>query len=252
MKKLLLSIFILFANNIQAQYLKINQIECSISKQEHAKIEKLLAYERMFINELFDTDETTFAPVTINIYGKNKAYRAVRDSYRVTKQSDGFYVPAINEAFLYKGSNMMEVCLHESSHSLFSANLKNAPRWLNEGLAEFFETFDFNENAELYASPQEGRLKSIRMGINLKERNRLQKYLEMNSSAFYKESADDNYNTSYSLIYFFIKTQNIEALKKIIKLIKEGKSSTDAITETFGTFEYFESRYNMFYTHSKY
>lgn len=251
MKTLLLLFIITLYGTANAQYLKINTINCKINNDEQLKIEKLLAYERMFFNELFNTDETISAPVIINVYGKNKDYRAVRDSYQVTKQSDGFYLPHINEAFIYKGSDFLPICLHEGSHSLFSSNFKNAPRWLNEGIAEFFETFDFNENGELYASPQEGRLKSIRSGIALKDSNRLQNYFNINSNAFYRESADDNYNTAYSIIYFFIRSRNSEALSTIIKLLKEGKSSQNALETVFGSFKAFEDRYNMFYSFGK-
>lgn len=58
-----------------AQYVEINTVNCKISDTEQKKIEKLVAYERMFCNDFFETSNNITVPVKINFYGKAKDYR---------------------------------------------------------------------------------------------------------------------------------------------------------------------------------
>ncbi|WP_443938257.1 DUF1570 domain-containing protein [Pedobacter sp. MW01-1-1] len=244
----LLTITLTISLQLQAQYVHIKTISCTIVEKEQKKIEKLITYQRMFYNEIFQTENNLFAPINITLYGKNKDFKAVKDSARVFKQADGFYVPQTNQAYLLKNSNFTSVCLHETSHSLFHSNSAIAPKWLNEGLAEFFETFDLDEKGALYSYPQSGRIKLIKEGIALNDTTRLRNFFKTNDGRFYKEDITDNYSTAYSIVFFFIKSKNSEALKNIIRLIKTGTSSEKAIALTYGgNFHTFEAAYNRFY-----
>ncbi|WP_293785311.1 DUF1570 domain-containing protein [uncultured Pedobacter sp.] len=248
MKKfLLLVIANMICASLYAQYVDINLVNCKISDTEQKKIEKLIAYERMFCNEIFETRENITAPVKLNLYGKSKDYRLVQKTYKAPVNSAGFYIAAINEAFVYKSSDFISVALHEASHSIFQLNFKNSPKWLNEGLAEFFETLDFDSDGNLYAYPQSGRIKSIKAGIDLKNSERLKNFFRIYSGSFYGHNVDDNYNTAYSVIYFFVKSKRGDMLKNIIKLISQGYDTEKAIELTFGSFDKFEERYKQFY-----
>ncbi len=252
MKKRLL---FLLANLISlasfAQYVEINLVNCKISDTEQKKIEKLIAYERMFCNEIFETRENITAPVKINLYGKSRDYRVEQKKYNVPASSDGFYIDAINEAFVYKNRDFISVALHEASHSIFQFNFKKSPRWLNEGLAEFFETLDFDSEGNLYAYPQSMRIKSIKAGIDLKDSERLKKFFNIYGGSFYGHEALDNYNTAYSIIYFFVKGKRTEILKKIIRLTNQGYDTEKAIAQVFGSFASFEESYKLFYSYQK-
>jgi len=250
-KLLLIILANMFSLPLYSQYVTINLVNCKISETEQKKIEKLIAYERMFCNEIFETRENITAPVKINLYGKSKDYRLEQKKYNAPVKSDGFYINAINEAFVYKSSYYLSVALHEASHSIFQFNFKNSPRWLNEGLAEFFETLDFDSDGNLYSYPQTGRIKSIKAGIDTKDTERLKNFFRIYTGSFYGHDVDDNYNTAYSVIYFFIKTKTTENLKKIIRLTNQGYDTEKAIELTFGSFAVFEQRYKLFYNYHK-
>ncbi|TDG35226.1 DUF1570 domain-containing protein [Pedobacter changchengzhani] len=251
MSKLIVIIFILFTTHAFGQALTIRPINCVIKESDNKKIARLLNYERMFYNEIFDTDINFDVPITLNIYGKIKDFKALKQQYEILKSADGFYASNVNEAFLFKSSDYISISLHEVSHGLMQSNFKNPPRWLNEGMAEFFETFDFDENGDLYSSPQQRIIQNIKTGIELKEKNRLQTFFSLNANNFYTEGIADNYSTAYSVIYFLVKTKNSAALTNIVKLIKQGKTSEDAISTTFGSFKNFEDGYKRFYYYVK-
>ncbi|WP_025144595.1 DUF1570 domain-containing protein [Pedobacter jeongneungensis] len=250
MNKPFLLIFLIFTNLISlstyAQYVEINLVNCKISDSEQKKIEKLIAYERMFCNEIFETSENITVPVKINIYGKSKDYRIEKNKYNAPS-STGFYIPAINQAFIMKSGDFIPVALHEASHSIFQFNYKKSPKWLNEGLAEFFETLDFDSEGNLYSYPQTYRIKSIKAGIADSDTERLKKFFKIYDGTFYGHGIDDNYNTAYSIIYYFIKNKSTKALKNIIKLTAQGHDTEEAIELTYGSFDAFESNYKQFY-----
>lgn len=244
--------FILFAClnliglSLYAQYVEINLVNCKINDNEQKKIEKLIAYERMFCNEIFETSSNITVPVKINLYGKYKDYRVEKTKYNAPS-STGFYIATINEAFIMKGGDFIQVALHEASHSIFQFNYQKAPKWLNEGLAEFFETLDFDSEGNLYSYPQNNRIKIIKAGLDFKDTDRLKKFFKIYDGAFYGHGVDDNYNTAYSMIYYFIKNKNTRALKNIIKLTAQGYDTEKAIELTFGSFSAFETGYKQFY-----
>jgi hypothetical protein len=249
MNKFFLFIFSnLISLSLYAQYVEINLVNCKISDTEQKKIEKLIAYERMFCNEIFETRENITAPVKINLYGKSKEYRLEQKKYNAPIKSDGFYINAINEAFVYKSSYYMSVSLHEASHSIFQFNYKNSPKWLNEGLAEFFETLDFDSEGNLYSYPQNLRIKNIKAGIASDNTERLKTFFKIYDGTFYGHGVDDNYNTAYSIIYYFVKNKMTTGLKKIIKLTAQGYSTEKAIEVTYGSFNAFERSYKQFYS----
>ncbi|RBQ10117.1 DUF1570 domain-containing protein [Pedobacter miscanthi] len=248
MNKLFLLISInLISLSLYAQYVEINLVNCKINDSEQKKIEKLIAYERMFCNEIFETSNNITVPVKINLYGKYKDYKIEKTKYNAPSQT-GFYIPTINEAFIMKGGDFIPVALHEASHSIFQFNYQKAPKWLNEGLAEFFETLDFDSEGNLYSYPQSNRIKSIKAGLAFKDTDRLKNFFKIYDGAFYGHGVDDNYNTAYSMIYYFVKNKSTRALKNIIKLTAKGYDTEKAIELTYGSFNAFEASYKQFYS----
>ncbi|MFF5379772.1 DUF1570 domain-containing protein [Pedobacter suwonensis] len=246
-KLLLFLISSSISHSTYAQYVEINLVNCKVNDNEQRKIEKLIAYERMFCNEIFETKENITVPVKLNLYGKSKDYRLAQKIYKAPINSAGFYIAAVNEAFIYKISDFISVALHEASYSIFQFNFKNSPKWLNEGLAEFFETLDFDSEGNLYAYPQSARIKSIKAGIDAKNSERLKNFLKIYSGSFYGHDIDDNYNTAYSMIYYFVKNKSTTALKNIIRLTVQGYETEKAIAITYGSFNTFETSYKQFY-----
>ncbi len=58
-----------------------------------------------------------------------------------------------------RGRDVYEVIYHEYFHYVMNKNLRNAPLWLNEGLAEYYSTFEINDEGT-----------KVKLGLPLKER----------------------------------------------------------------------------------
>ena len=78
------------------------------------------------------------AHINVIIFGDEKSYFA----YGGKKGTSGFYSQKKNEAVIKQSYNVdatLNTVIHETSHLLISYNYGHVPRWLDEGLAEYFE-----------------------------------------------------------------------------------------------------------------
>ena len=78
------------------------------------------------------------AHINVIIFGDERSYI----EYGGKKKSSGFYSSKKNEAVIKQTRSVnttLKTVIHETSHLLLSYNYGHVPRWLDEGLAEYFE-----------------------------------------------------------------------------------------------------------------
>ncbi len=82
--------------------------------------------------------------------------RTIADAYYVSDGSDDSIVMAASPV------NAFGVAVHEYTHYVLHAGGLKLPAWLNEGLAEYFSTLRFDENAYQLGGDLPGRTKALR------------------------------------------------------------------------------------------
>src|SRR5262245_35368760 len=87
------------------------------------------------------------APVIVIVFPDSRSYRPfmpLANGRRV--DVDGFFVDGADVNYITMnaeaGDGAFPVVFHEFSHFLLSSAFANAPLWFNEGLAEYFSTFE--------------------------------------------------------------------------------------------------------------
>ena len=89
-----------------------------------------------------DTD----ARLEIRIYGIEQEFRALtRERGLQIENASGFYSPRENTIHVWRNRNLdrlLEVLTHEASHTIMQHQIGRVPIWINEGLAEYFETME--------------------------------------------------------------------------------------------------------------
>lgn len=229
----------------QAQKFDVNAIDCHLSKDDWAQLNKIGAFEARFYNVVFNTDANDSLHIRINLYGKKADYNKVQKLAMNTTFIDGFYSPRTNEEFLYKSDRFMEIMIHETSHNILHNNLPNPPVWLNEGIATLFG-YLIVKDGQVFYNRQDSYIKMVKDGIYRGTFN-LQAYLNYSGYDWYdKNKREYLYAVAYSLVYFFVK-DDINNLQNILLLMKQGYSTTDAISRIFGSFERFDKRFKDFY-----
>jgi lipoprotein NlpI len=89
------------------------------------------------------------APTTVIIFKDHDSFRPYKPRYKGKPQDgiggyfvtgpDANYIALTNET---RGVSPYEIIFHEYEHFVLRNNMRNAPLWLNEGLAEFYSTFE--------------------------------------------------------------------------------------------------------------
>jgi len=134
---------------------------------------------------------------------KNVAeFESHRDKQQANAQWGAYYSSASNSIYLPRYPNIeqtMAIARHEMTHAMLAGMLGPVPVWINEGLAEYMESFSWQMNAAV-AQPrvsQYGRLK----GANMKQLANTQ------HTDFYGADQDRNYLQAVASIYFLLDHQ---------------------------------------------
>jgi hypothetical protein len=128
-------ILVLVCRTAFSQIFQINNVNCHLSDDNIALLNRIAKFEAGFYNDIFGTQKNDSVTVDINIYGRLKEYNAIQKDAMNTTFIDGFYSPGQDRIFLYKGDDYMKTLFHETSHKILRNNFRNPPQWLNEGIA---------------------------------------------------------------------------------------------------------------------
>jgi len=230
-----------------SQKLVIENEGCRVPAADREKIEKILKYEAVFYNNLFNTTKNDTLTVKVNLYGSNAAYHnAQGSSSKALHRTYGFYSPATDQCYVLKNSSYTATIIHEASHFFLQHNLPNNSRFLTEGIAEFFETLDVDDTGQIVFSQQEYRVKmvkSISQGLSFK----LSDYLYVPDQQWGEKDQTQNlYSIAYSVVYYLMK-KNPSILKQMLIYMQEGQSFEKAIEYSYGGYKNFESEYTYYY-----
>jgi hypothetical protein len=243
--RLLIPLLAISCLSAQAQKFNVNTINCKLSKDNWAYLNKIGQFEAKFYNVVFNTTANDTLPIQINLYGKLAEYNQVQKEAMNTTFIDGFYSPAANRVFVYKSDRFMEILLHESSHNMLQNNMRNSPEWLNEGIATLFG-YLIVQNNDIYYNKQQWLIKIVKDQIFTGKFN-LSGFFKYRQADWYdKDARDYLYGVSYCLVYFFVK-DDIENLQNVLLLMKQHYTTQAALAKVFGTFERFEKRFTDFY-----
>jgi hypothetical protein len=134
---------------------------------------------------------------------KNVAeFESHRDKQQANAQWGAYYSSSSNSIYLPRYPNIeqtMAIARHEMTHAMLAGMLGPVPVWLNEGLAEYMESFSWQMNAAV-AQPrvsQYGRLKGANMKLLTNTEHK----------DFYGADQKMNYLQAAASIYFLLDHQ---------------------------------------------
>jgi tetratricopeptide (TPR) repeat protein len=105
----------------------------------------------------FPSETESRSPIRIVLFGREKDYRLFG-----AKDTRGYFTPqlpndldGVPTMVLWGGlvASTRETFQHELTHVFVRRSLGWAPRWLNEGLAEYYETFELRDGAAVLGLP---------------------------------------------------------------------------------------------------
>jgi tetratricopeptide (TPR) repeat protein len=100
---------------------------------------------------------STSVPTTVVIFKSDDSFQPFKPKYKgktvnqvagyFLSGADGNYIALTTET---RSADPYHVIFHELTHFLVDRNIPNAPVWLNEGIAEFYSTFDTLDEGQKY------------------------------------------------------------------------------------------------------
>jgi len=236
------------SQNTWAQIFNINTINCHLSADDIATLNRMGKFEANFYNQVFKTQKNDSVTVDINLYGRHGEYNKVQKDEMNTTFIDGFYSPMQNKIFIYKNDQFMNTLFHETSHNILRYNYPNAPKWLNEGIATLLGYLvETNDHRVLYM-PQVLYVRQLRDSIRANRFDMNNFFRYKNSDWLVEAKRPMLYATSYCIVYFLINQEDKDYLAPILVLMKKGYSTYNAFKTAFGSVENFQRQFYDFYT----
>ncbi|RYE36656.1 MAG: DUF1570 domain-containing protein [Sphingobacteriaceae bacterium] len=243
---ILVTMLVFVTENVSAQNFNIEKIHCRLSKEDAASIEKIARYEAAFYNAVFDTQKNDSLKINVHVFGRKQDFKLTPDGENVLHvASDGYYMENTGDVFVLKTEHVNAALLHELSHAFLHHNLRNSPQWFDEGMATYFGSLVV-EKDQIFYTPVTGRIERIRE-MNEKGELHLADFLNNKKRWFGTiNTVTDQYTIAYSLIYFLVKT-NLNLVKHLADELKNGQPAIVTLSNDFGGFEFFQSKYISFY-----
>jgi tetratricopeptide (TPR) repeat protein len=197
------------------------------------------AFVRLLSVEHFDSS----VPMTVMVFRTDESYRPFEPLYRGQPAGvAGFFQSSQDVDYITFSVDPMHVrdadalAYHEYVHLLVRNSFRNAPLWFNEGLAEYYSTFELSDgNKRVTLGLPIGR--RVQM---LRERELLpvEKLLSVDTdSAYYNERDERNlfYAESWALVHYLLSGPRRAQLSTYLDLLAKGLRVEDAFQKAFQT-----------------
>jgi tetratricopeptide (TPR) repeat protein len=191
-------------------------------------------FARLFPNARFETP----VPTTVIVFKSMSSYKPFNFGNNAGYFQKGQDVNYITLTTELSAQNPYSVIYHEYVHLLVENTSGNAPTWFNEGLAEYYSSFDIEEDRKAHL----GDLIPYHL-----ETLREQKLLPLRAlfavdqySPYYNETGKRGvfYAESWALVHYLILGnggQRVGQLSKFIQLIAANVKIEDAFAQAFQT-----------------
>jgi len=184
--------------------------DCTLDKKENEQIVRGINFLYNFYITKFNY---TFSPdlvVKIRVFESYDAYKKYikKVSPTTTGSNIGLYIHRLREAIVWKNkdqSSFLSTVFHETNHLLLRSTVENCPKWLNEGLSEYFEYLDVSKE-EVVIKPQPIKDNKLKKWYADDKMPDLYAYLTTYNEDWDKENnlSDAPRALAWSMVYFLM------------------------------------------------
>lgn len=199
---------------------------CSVTPEERQELQAMVDLEWDYLRRVFRTQENVV--MIIRLFGSEEAYNRYYDHRNAAwnplyghslpvrgPRPQGYY--SLNEGVvMYKSAQFLKVVHHEASHFLYALKAPCPHRWLDEGLACYFQEARM-ENGQFIVEPsicgrcgKDHRWEQLRQRVRTGQLVPLGNFVALHGCAW-KNLMDLNeggvlYSTASSLVHFLMQT----------------------------------------------
>ncbi len=214
MKKRVFLFFVtLLSFSVYSQSIEFKEIDCKISSAEKDYIQKVFDFELEYYRTVFNLENVS---LKITAFGDYREFKNFEKQIAPNMDSEiGFYSHRLRTCFIHKGKRFLNIVNHEMSHLILRSVINVVPKWINEGLAEWFESFYIIDNSVVQGFQNSSVIK-VKEWINRGEIDLEEFFRYSNDMWVSQDKAPIRYSRklSYCLVYFLFK-QDSSILKKL-------------------------------------
>lgn len=181
------------------------------------------------------------------------AYQAYKRKLGVPSTSrTGFFSLPHQEIVVmeHQPSQGRQTLMHEASHALLRSRQAPYSKWLNEGLAEYFEGATWQERQGFQVHPQKIKNDRIKSMLARQELPALKQYLSLSNAAWQKQQSPTPVSSTiaWSLVYYFMEdSARHPVLRQVIQDQQKGLSSVQSLSQHYpGGIEKLEKDWHQF------
>jgi len=215
------------------------------SENEARKVATMLEQFRYTVSLLFPKARIK-APVPTNVYlfRSHGSFRPFKPKHKgkIRNDANGYFFGDGDHSFIALtteagGGRGYEVIFHEYQHFILSKNLSNAPLWLDEGLAEYYSTFDPRSEGRdvLLGGVVHRHIQSLRKAVLMP----LEKLFSIDSKSPEYSQANKAglfYAESWALAHYLMLGNDGKRqpqFARFISLLGEGKPAEESFRQAF-------------------
>ncbi|MCF7907543.1 MAG: DUF1570 domain-containing protein [Candidatus Omnitrophica bacterium] len=180
-------------------------------------------------NDIFDFHFSSDFVAKVRIFGDEKYFFGYQRMASTTSSNTGFFTSKTNEAVTYWRKNtvaMLALVFHEVSHALLHNVMHHQPSWIDEGIAEYFES-SLVEGDSLIVVPSKTKDRTFKQRLRWNSVMDLPSFLKMSDEEWSNyENLPDNpaRGLAWSIVYYLMESNlgRIVLKKTLHHLDKEG------------------------------
>jgi tetratricopeptide (TPR) repeat protein len=221
------------------------QLIGNASEKDIRQVATRLEQFRFVFSQLFPkANLTSTVPTTVVVFKNDASYRPYKPVYggKVADHIAGYFQPGPDVNYITltterREENPYAVIFHEYVHFIVDNNLGDPPTWFNEGLAEYYSTFDIEDDRKVVLGKLISnhiyllREKSMRLEDLLRVTRRSPAYNERDKTGVF-------YAQSWALVHYMLQSnqgQRVPQLGRFSELLASGKSLEESFQQAFQT-----------------
>lgn len=194
------------------------------------------AFARIISRNVIDSS----VPTTVIVFRDDASFTPFKPGYQGRPTSiSGFFLPGDDVNYIALSldprGDPYATAFHEYVHLHVKDNIPGAPLWLNEGLAELYESLQFSGNDVLIGTPKHGYLYLLRQ-VELLPLKTL--FAVDTESPHYNEQDKQGifYGESWALVHYLMLGDRSggDQFKQFLSRVARGDDVTKAIEGTYG------------------
>ena len=202
--------FLLVQQPLSAQFITVNDINRNLSRMDIQTIRPVLEKQAAFHSKHLDLPSRIEIPV--RVFTSTEDYRRHQKAISTSSTSkNGFYSASKREVIVNKNKNYLSTLKHEAQHFILRSQFRSPPKWINEGLSEFYESSTVR-GGYVFVQTQNNKHKRLKQWIDNNSLPALDEWLNISNSEWrtQNKASEDRLSStlSWGLVYFLMSSDN--------------------------------------------